>query len=125
MTDPFRAAVEAADLDRAMACFADDAVLYSPVTFVPFTGKAAIEGLFTLLLRTFEDFRYVAEFRADDGAIVLQFRTRVGDRQIEGIDMIRRGEDGLIREFTVMLRPLSALLALRDAIGQQLGATPA
>jgi hypothetical protein len=52
---------------------------------------------------------------------VLHFRTRVGDREVEGIDMIRRGADGLIDDFTVMVRPLSAVTALRDAIGAQLG----
>ena len=41
-------------------------------------------------------------------------------RDVEGIDMIRPGADGLIEDFTVMVRPLSAVTALRDAIGAQL-----
>lgn len=124
-TDPFRKAVEAFDLDACMACFADDAVLHSPVTFKPFVGLDAIRGLFTLLFKTFEDFRYEGEFHADDDSGVLHFRTRVGDREVEGIDMIRLGPEGKIVDFTVMVRPLSASIALRDAIGAQLGASPA
>ena len=38
--------------------------------------------------------------------------------------MIRTNMDGLVDDFTVMVRPLSAALALRDSIGAQLGATP-
>jgi len=45
------------------------------------------------------------------------------DREVEGIDMIHTGDDGLIDDFTVMVRPLSAALALRDAVGDQLGLT--
>jgi len=51
---------------------------------------------------------------------VLHFRTRVGDRDVEGIDMLRFDADGLIEDFTVMVRPLSAAMALRDAVGAQL-----
>ena len=122
MTIPFRVAVEAGDLDAAIATLAPDVVLHSPVTFRPFQGKESVGALFSILFRTFEDFRYVAEFEGEEGA-VLRFRTRVGDREVEGIDMIHTNADGLIDDFTVMVRPLSAVLALRDSIGAQLGIT--
>jgi hypothetical protein len=48
----------------------------------------------------------------------------VGNREVEGIDLIHLNMDGLIDDFTVMVRPLSAALALRDSVGAQLGATP-
>lgn len=120
--DAFRKAVESFDLDAAMDCFASEAVLHSPVTFKPFEGREAIRFLFSILFKTFEDFRYVGEFGSADGGTVLHFRTRVGDRQVEGIDMIHTNGDGLIDDFTVMVRPLSAALALRDSVGSQLGA---
>jgi hypothetical protein len=118
----FRIAVEAGDLDAAIATLAPDVVLHSPVTFRPFQGKESVGALFSILFRTFEDFRYVAEFEGEEGA-VLRFRTRVGNREVEGIDMIQTNADGLIADFTVMVRPLSAVLALRDSIGAQLGIT--
>ena len=120
--ETFRKAVEALDLDAAMDCFAPDAVLHSPVTFKPFEGRDAVRVLFSILFRTFEDFRYAGEFSSPDGATILHFRTRVGDREVEGIDLIRTDAGGLIDDFTVMVRPLSAALALRDAVGAQLGA---
>jgi hypothetical protein len=51
---------------------------------------------------------------------VLQFRTRIGDRNVEGADFLTFGADGLIREFTVMVRPYSAATALKDAMAAQL-----
>ena len=122
MSNDFRKAVEAQDIDAAVACLAPDVVLHSPVTFKPFEGREAVQGLFTILFRTFEDFRYVGEFRSADGSDVLHFRTRVGDRDVEGIDMLHYGGEGLIDDFTVFVRPLSAVTALRDAIGAQLAA---
>ncbi len=121
-SDAFRKAVESFDLEAAIACLSPDVVLHSPVTFKPFLGRDAVAALFAILFKTFEDFRYVDEFAGPDGSAVLHFRTRVGDREVEGIDMIRPGADGLIEDLTVMVRPLSAVTALRDAIGAQLGA---
>ena len=118
--DAFRKAVESFDLNAALACLAPDVVFHSPVTFKPFEGREAVAVLFGILFRTFEDFRYVGEFSSDDGA-VLRFLTRIGDREVEGIDMIHTRDDGLIDEFTVMVRPLSAAMALRDTVGAELG----
>ena len=123
--DAFRKAVESQDLDAAVACLSPHVELHSPITFKPFVGREAVAALFGILFRTFQDFRYVGEFSAEDGGEVLHFRTRVGDRDVEGIDMVRFDADGLIDDFTVMVRPLSAALALRDAVGAEIGATPA
>jgi ketosteroid isomerase-like protein len=122
--DAFRKAVESFDLDAALACLAPDIVFHSPVTFKPFEGSDAVAVLFGILFKTFEDFRYVGAYENASGdAEVLHFRTRIGDRQVEGIDMIHTREDGLIDEFTVMVRPLSAAHALRDTVGAELGMT--
>jgi hypothetical protein len=118
----FRDAVEAADLDAVVACLADDVVFHSPVTFKPFEGKGAVAFLFSVLLKTFEEFRYVDEYASSSGATILRFRTRVGDRDVEGIDLLHANAEGLIDDFTVMVRPLSAALALRDAVGAGLAA---
>ena len=120
MAIAFRKAVEAGDLNGALATLAPDVVLHSPVSFKPVNGKQAVAALFAVLLRTFEDFRYVGEFEGENGT-VLHFRTRIGDRDVEGIDMIHTNKDGLIDDFTVMVRPLSAALALKETVGSQLG----
>jgi limonene-1,2-epoxide hydrolase len=117
----FRKAIESFDLDAAIETLAPEIVFHSPVTFKPFEGREAVRVLFSILFKTFEDFRYVNEFEAPDGSHVLHFRTRIGDRDVEGIDMVHFNDAGLIDDFTVMVRPLSAAHALRDAVGSQLG----
>ncbi len=117
----FRRAVESRDHAGMVAALAPGAVLHSPVTFKPFEGRDAIALLFRILLETFEDFAYTDEL-AGDGTHILVFRARVGDRQVEGIDLLRFGTDGLVEDFTVMVRPLSAAIALAEAVGPKLAA---
>ncbi|MET9518661.1 nuclear transport factor 2 family protein [Streptomyces sp. NPDC002994] len=121
----FRAAVEKEDLGALDALFAEDIRLYSPVKFQPFEGKAMVMGLFGVLLRTFEEFRYVGEYSgtvetsADGGeapSAALLFRTVVNGKAIHGIDLLHFDEEGLIKEFTVMVRPQSAVHALGEAV---------
>lgn len=116
----FRRAVEARSLDDMMGAFAEDAVLHSPVTFQPFEGRTAIRQLLGILLQVFQDFRYTDELKAVDGTRGLVFRARVGDRELEGIDLIRFDASGRIRDFTVMIRPRSALEALLGEVGSRL-----
>jgi SnoaL-like protein len=118
----FRAAIERRDLDGMVAALADDVVLHSPVSFKPFEGKEAVARLFEILLRTFEGFRYTDELPGEE-VHALIFRARVGDRDVEGLDLVRPGPDGRIVDFTVMVRPLTGVVALAEAVGAQLAAT--
>ena|SRR3954447_25496060 len=115
----FRAAIEAGDHAAMVAAFAPDAVLNSPVSFKPFEGREAISQLLAILLETFEDFHYTDELEAD-GTAALIFRTHIGDRQLEGLDLFRFDAEGQIAELTVMVRPLSGVIALAEAVGPKL-----
>ena len=47
-------------------------------------------------------------------------RLQYGTSEIEGIDVLRCDAEGLIEDFTVMLRPLSGLLPFSQAMGEKL-----
>src|SRR4051812_38319411 len=116
----FRAAVEARDHEAMVAAMAPDVLFYSPVAHRPFDGREAVAGLFAALLDTFEDFAYTDEI-ADGDTVALLFTARVGDKRLQGLDWLRLGDDGLVREFTVMIRPLSGIVALGEAMGPKVG----
>jgi hypothetical protein len=118
---PFRAAVEAQDLDAAVALFTDDATLDSPVAFKPFVGRDTIEVVLRAIVETFEDFHYIDELAGDDATHALIFRARVGDKQVEGLDLIRMDDAGRIENLTVMIRPLSGLIALAETMAAKVG----
>ncbi|GGT55227.1 membrane protein [Streptomyces atratus] len=123
--DRFRVAVEKRDLAALDGLFTEDVRLCSPVKFTPFEGRPMVLGLFGVLLRTFEEFRYIGRFdgsaeTSTDGvqapSEILLFRANVNGKQIHGIDLLQFDEAGLIKEFTVMVRPQSAVQALGAAV---------
>ena len=112
----FRAAVERWDIEAISELLAPEVVFHSPVTFHPFLGRETVTKLLGLVAQTFEDFRYTDELVAD-GAHALIFRASIEGKELEGIDLLRFDEDGLIADFTVMLRPLSGLIPFAQAMG--------
>lgn len=123
--NPFRAAVEAQDLERVVALLDEHVVFRSPVVFKPYQGRDEVAGLLSAVLRVFEDFRYEREIGAAGAADhALVFKARVGDREIEGCDFLHMGDAGLIDELVVMVRPLSGVLALAEAMKAELQGAP-
>lgn len=121
----FRAAVEKRDLAALDDLFTEDIRLYSPVKFTPFEGKSMVLGLFGVLQRTFDDVRYIGHFdgaaeTSTDGeeapSVILPFRATVHGKQIHGIDLLQFDETGRVKEFTVMVRPQSAVHTLGEAV---------
>ena len=116
----FRKAVEARDPDAMAATLAENVVFRSPVAFKPYPGKAITAAILRGVLRVFEDFRYVRELTGGEGRDhALVFEARIGDVRVEGCDFLHLDETGLIDEFTVMVRPLSAAQALAEAMAAQ------
>jgi hypothetical protein len=114
----FREAVERGDIDAVRALLAPDVVFHSPATFHPFIGRETVAALLSIVGQTVEDFRYTDELQAD-GAHALIFRASVAGRELEGIDLLRFDADGLIADFTVMVRPLSGLIPFAQAMGEK------
>ena len=111
----FRAAVEAGDFDALPALMAEDVVFRSPIAHKPYQGRDAVGVILRAVSRVFADLTYVREI-GGEGALdqALVFVAKVGDLDINGCDFLHIGADGLIDEFTVMLRPLKAVNAFAE-----------
>jgi SnoaL-like domain len=116
--DRLRAAIEAGDIGAAGELLADDVVFHSPVTFHPFIGRETVTRLLGEVVQVFEDFRYVDELSSGPTHGLI-FRARVGDREIEGLDLLRLDDEGFVADFTVMLRPMSALVPFAQAMAER------
>jgi ketosteroid isomerase-like protein len=117
----FRQAVEARDLDAMRELLAEEVVFNSPVAHKPFEGREIVAQVLAFAAATFEDFRYVDEV-ADGDRVALIFRARIGDRELQGLDFVHTNADGLVDELTVMVRPMSGLVALGEAMGAKVAA---
>jgi SnoaL-like protein len=118
---PFRAAVEARDMDAGLALFAEDATLDSPVAFKPFVGIEQVSVVLRAVFETFEDFHYTDELEGPDGTRALIFEARVGDKSVQGLDLLRTADSGEIKNLTVMIRPMSGVIALAEAMAPKVG----
>jgi hypothetical protein len=114
--DAFRQAAEALDLAATMATLSPSVVLRSPVKDEPIHGRDAVTRLFTILFRAFDDLRFIEAYSSSEGGELLHFVWRIGDQEAEGVDVMHFDRDGLIDDYRVMVRPLSAVTALRDAV---------
>ena len=115
--DPFRSAIETGDIDDVLELTSPAVVFNSPVVFRPYHGREALGVILRAVTRVVQDFQFEREIGAEgasDQALV--FKARVGDRELHGCDFLHIGEDGLIDEFTVMIRPLSAAVAFAEAM---------
>jgi hypothetical protein len=118
----FRAAAEAGDIEALVVTLAPDVVLHSPVTFHPYAGRETVGGILRFVSDAFDGWRCLEELHGPNGLEGLVFATSVNGREIQGLDFLRTGANGLITELTVMIRPLSGLVALAQEIGPKVEA---
>ncbi|MFI0449741.1 nuclear transport factor 2 family protein [Actinomadura sp. 6N118] len=133
MTVPgtFRTAVESKDL-AAITGTLDPAIeFHSPVMVKPYQGRDSVTGLIQVLLEVFEDFHYTDELVGSTPAgrpgrfggppaQALIFSARVMGKHVQGLDLIRFNDAGLVTGLTVMVRPLPAAMTLARLVGRRM-----
>ncbi len=104
--------------DEIGALLAEDVVFESPVVHTPQVGRARAEGYLrgALAVLNGPDFAYREEWYGANSA-VLEFETKIGEIRINGVDIVRWNDEGLITGFRVMLRPLKAIQTVHAAMG--------
>jgi hypothetical protein len=118
-SDRFRAAAEGKDFSAVDDLFAEGVSFRSPVVFKPYEGREAVATLLGAVSQVFEDFRYTDQVETGDVA-TLAFSARIGDRELDGIDLLRFNGDGKVEEMAVYVRPMSGVNALAEAMGRKL-----
>lgn len=118
-THPFVAAFLSGDLDAIAATLADDVELDSPVISTRLRGKAEVMELLGQVRLSVTEPSVSDELRSGS-TVMLAFRARAGRQKIQGVHLLRLDEHGLIREFTVQMRPLAGLTAFAAEIGPRL-----
>ena len=106
----------------ALSALLDESVVFhSPVVHTPQRGKAItfqyLMGAMQVLNNA--SFCYEREIVGEHEAL-LEFSTEIDGILINGIDLIRWNEAGLIVDFKVMVRPLKAVNLLHQRMGQML-----
>jgi hypothetical protein len=98
-----------------------DAVFESPVVHTPQRGRDIAFKYLSSAGKVLggAGFVYTGEWRSDSG-VVLEFETEIDGIKLNGVDIIRFGDDGRVVHFKVMVRPLKAINLLHRLMGEQL-----
>ena len=102
---------------------ADDVVFHSPVVHTPQAGRAVTTQYLAAAFQVFfnASFRYVREVVGPRDA-VLEFQVEIDGITVNGVDMIRWNDEGLITDFKVMIRPLKAINLIHQKMAAMLQA---
>ena len=103
------------------AVLADDVVFHSPVVHTPQVGKAITTQYLAAAFHVFfnDTFAYVREVAGPRDA-VLEFQVEIDGIAVNGVDMLRWNDDGLIVEFKVLVRPLKAIHLIHEKMAAML-----
>ena len=113
--------VAARDLSGLDDLLANEVIFQSPAVHTPQIGKAVtrryLEAAQQVLMN--DSFHYVGEWHGERSA-VLEFKTMLGEIEVDGIDMIEWNDQGRISRFKVMVRPIKALQTLMPLMAAEL-----
>ena len=117
---PFGQALAGRDHDGLVPLLADDVVFHSPVITDPgFEGRDAVAALLAMVLDSIFIDEYTHEL-GDEHTRILVGDGRVLDKPIKVTTMLELNGGGKIREIWVMVRPLTGVVAIAEAIGSRL-----
>jgi hypothetical protein len=109
------------DLEALADILADDVRIGAPPYWQKLQGHALVHHLLGLIIHTIEDFVYHREW-LNDRELALEFKGHVGEEDLQGIDLITLDERGLVRNIDVLMRPVNAVITLREIISPQMAA---
>ena len=107
------------DLAALGDILADDVAIGAPPYWTPLAGKPLVHHLLGIIVTTIEGFTYHREWTRGR-ELALEFRGRVGEHELQGIDLITLDDAGHVAHLDVLIRPMNALEALRDIVAPKM-----
>jgi len=113
--------VKSRDITSLKTLLADDVIFESPVVHTPQSGGALTAKYLAAAMHVLNNgtFQFLNEWRGADSA-VLEFQTSCDGILVNGVDIIKWNDKGLITHFKVMIRPLKAVNKIHELMGQML-----
>jgi len=105
------------------ALLADGVVFHSPVVHTPQMGKAVTAQYLAAAFHVFfnETFKYIRELAGPRDA-ALEFQVEIDGITVNGVDLLKWNDEGLIVEFKVLIRPLKAINLIHQKMSEMLQA---
>jgi hypothetical protein len=113
--------VASGDRDLLAPLLSEHIVFRSPFVQSPIPGRPAALLVLTTVAQVFENFTYHRTFISGARDVALEFSATIGKWQLKGVDLIKFDDAGEMIEFEVMVRPIKALAALGEEMGNRIG----
>jgi hypothetical protein len=107
------------DMEALRDVLALDVTMGAPPYWNKLQGRDVVHHLLGLIVDTIEEFTYHREWR-DGAELALEFRGHVGDRDLQGIDLITLDENGRVSNLDVLMRPVNGVIALREIVAPKM-----
>ena len=109
------------DVAALGSVLAEDITMGAPPYWEKLNGVELVQYLLGIIVNTIEDFTYHREWQ-QGGELALEFTGHVGDVELQGIDLISLDDELRIRSLDVLMRPVGAVIALREIVAPQMAA---
>jgi hypothetical protein len=93
----------------------DDVQLKNPAGWSPIQGKDAVRAALVDVLSIINPMHYERIWEGEK-EYALEFVGKVGEVDVKGIDLMTIDDDGQITCIEVLIRPMSALMAIRETL---------
>jgi hypothetical protein len=113
--------VASSDSEILRPLLSEHIVFRSPFVQSPIPGRPATLLVLSTVVQIFENFRYHRTFIGGSHDVALEFAANIGKWQLKGVDLIKFNDPGEMIEFEVMIRPIKALAALGEEMGNRIG----
>jgi hypothetical protein len=117
----WHAVVRSRDLEGLRDLLANDVRLGAPPYWDKLEGKDLIHHLLGVIVTTIDGFTYHREW-VSGSELALEFRGRVGEFELQGVDLITLDDEGRVRNLDALIRPLNTLTLLRDRVAPRMQA---
>ena len=109
------------DIAAIEGLLAEGVSLGAPPYWTKLQGRRMVNHLLGLILQTIEGFTYHRQW-TDGAELALELTGRVGDLDVQGIDLISLDDQNKVRNIDVMIRPVNAVIALQKIISPKMEA---
>ena len=101
------------DIAALDECIADTVTMHTPRFFKPITNKEHVKAALRGFMSLVEGLNYADQRHWVNGNdVIFEFRGKLGDIELHGVDIFTINDEGKISELSVMIRPESALQAI-------------
>jgi len=113
--------VRARDVDAIAALLAPDVEVGGPAFWGKLRGKDTAAHFLGVGIRLAAGLTFLREWESDEGLAIV-VTGQIGEQNFQGVNLIAFDDAGRVKSLDIVIRPVNAVVALRDLVTPQMTA---